>query len=267
MKSEHLQKGCRRSVNRKGTVGIILLAAITLAACGGPEERKAKYFARATEYMEAANYPKARVALRNVLKIDPKDADAYVLFARVEEKEKNWRNAVQLYQEAVRLSPDHTEALIALGKYYLEARLTDRVMEVAEAVLKGYPSHAQAQALKIASQVVSDEAVLPAIPKAEVLAREFPTEPDVAILLATLYGQRQRYREAEHALQRALAAYPQDLDLLNSLNTVLTRANDSAGAERVIRRMIEVEPESLDHRLRLAQFYVKHSAYGQAETV
>ena len=59
-----------------------------LVACGGPEERKAKYRARAQEYLEAGNYPKARVALRNVLKIDPKDADAYFLFAQVEEKEK-----------------------------------------------------------------------------------------------------------------------------------------------------------------------------------
>src|SRR5690349_24498135 len=82
-------------------IGIGLLAAVTVTACGGPEERKAKYFARANEYIEAANYPKARVALRNVLKIDPKDAEAYYRFAQVEEKEKNWRIAVRLYQKVV----------------------------------------------------------------------------------------------------------------------------------------------------------------------
>ncbi len=267
MNCGYVHKRCAQNVNRSRCVGIILLAGIILTACGGPEERKAKYFARATEYMDAANYPKARVALRNVLKIDPKDADAYVLFARVEEKEKNWRNAVQLYQEAVRLNPDHAAALITLGKYYLEARLPDHVTEVAEAVLKRNPGHAQAQALMIASQVVSGEAVLSAIPKAEALIKKFRTEPDVAILLATLYGQRQRYRDAEGTLQDALEAHPKDLDLLNNLNAVLTRANDLAGAERVIRRMIDVEPESLDHRLRLAQFYVKQTAYDQAETV
>lgn len=267
MNCGYVHKRCAQSVNRSRCVGIILLAGIIVTACGGPEERKAKYFARATEYMDAANYPKARVALRNVLKIDPKDADAYVLFARVEEKEKNWRNAVQLYQEAIRLNPDHAAALITLGKYYLEARLPDHVTEVAEAVLKRNPGHAQAQALMIASQVVSGEAVLSAIPKAEALIKKFPTEPDVAILLATLYGQRQRYRDAEGTLQGALEAHPKDLDLLNNLNAVLTRANDLAGAERVIRRMIDVEPESLDHRLRLAQFYVKQTAYDQAETV
>src|SRR6476646_11929208 len=99
---------------------ILVVVAISLVACGGPEERKAKYRSLAQEYIEAGNYPKARVAIRNVLKIDPKDADAYFLFAQVEEKEKNWRNAVSLYQEVVQLAPDHAAALITLAKYYLD---------------------------------------------------------------------------------------------------------------------------------------------------
>ncbi|MFO0697955.1 MAG: tetratricopeptide repeat protein [Nitrospira sp.] len=257
----------RHGVKGFGAISAVLLMSVVWTGCGGPEERKAKYFARATEYIDAANYPKARVALRNVLKIDPKDADAYVLFARVEEKEKNWRNAVQLYQEAVRLNPSHAVALIALGKYYLEARLTDHVVEVAETVLKSDPNHAQAHALKIASHAVTAAGVREAIPKAEALAREFPAEPDVAILLATLYGQSQRFPDAEDTLRRALEAHPNDLDLLNTLSAVLTKANDVAGAERVIRRMIDVEPESLDHLLRLAHFHVQQASYDQAEAV
>lgn len=260
--------------NRRGStlsmrvrIGVILLSTLAWTACGGPEERKAKYFARANEYIEAANYPKARVALRNVLKIDPKDADAYVLFARVEEKEKNWRNAVQLYQEAVRLDPGHTAALITLGKYYLEARLTEHVVEAADTVLKKEPKHPQAHALKIASQAVMEEAIPSAIIKAEELVKEFPTEPDVAILLATLYDQRRRHHDAEVTLRRALDAHPRDLDLLNNLNTVLQRANDVGGAETVMRRMIDVEPESIDHQLRLVRFYVRQAAYDKAEAV
>ena len=248
-------------------IAIILLAAVTLTACGGPEERKAKYFARANEYIEAANYPKARVALRNVLKIDPKDAEAYYLFAQVEEKEKNWRNAVQLYQEAVRLVPDHTAALITLAKYYLEARLTDHVVEAADTVLKKDPRHPQANALKIAAQAVTEESIPSAVPQAEALAKEFPIEPDVAILLATLYGQQRRYRDAEATLRRALEAHPRDLDLLNNLNKILTQADNMTGAEAVMRRMIEAEPISFDHRVRLARFYVGQGAQNKAEAV
>ena len=248
-------------------IGILLLAVIALTACGGPEEKKAKYFARAHEYMDVANYPKARVALRNVLKIDPKEGEAYYLFAQVEEKEKNWRNAVQLYQEAVRLVPDHTAALITLGKYYLEARLTEQVIEVADTVLKKEPRHPQASALKIAAEAVTKETIPIVIPRAEALAREFPTEPDVAILLATLYGQQERYREAERTLTRSLADHPRDLDLLNNLHTILTRAKDWVGAEAVVRRMIEAEPQSMDHRIRLARFHMGRNAYDKAESV
>lgn len=248
-------------------LSLILVIAGALIACGGPEERKAKYFSRAHEYMDAANYPKARVALRNVLKIDPKDGEAYYLFAQVEEKEKNWRNAVQLYQETVRLVPDHTAALITLGKYYLEARLTDHVLEVVDTVLRKEPQHPQATALKIAAQAVTEQGIPAAIPKAEALAKQFPTEPDVAILLATLYGQKDRHGDAERTLRRALQDHPNDLDLLNNLNTILTKGKNWEGAETILRRMIEVEPQSMDHRIRLVRFYVSRDAYEKAERV
>ncbi|MBK7420506.1 MAG: tetratricopeptide repeat protein [Nitrospira sp.] len=61
---------------------------LTLSACGGPQERKAQYRAKAQDYIQAGNFPKARVALRNVLKIDPKDAEAFFLMAQVEERKR-----------------------------------------------------------------------------------------------------------------------------------------------------------------------------------
>lgn len=237
-----------------------------LTACGSPEERKAEYRLRAQEYIQAANYPKARVALRNVLKIDPKDAEAYYLFARVEEEEKNWRNAVRLYQEVIELAPDHTGALITLGKYYLEARLTEHVVKVADTVLKKDPKQPQARALHIAVQVTSTNDALAAIPQAEALSKEFPTEPDVAILLATLYSHQQRYRDAEVLLRQALEVHPTSLDLLNNLDRTLTLAKDTAGVEALIRYMIEIHPKSFDHRLRLARLYSEQGIHDKAET-
>ncbi|MEP6890521.1 MAG: tetratricopeptide repeat protein, partial [Nitrospirota bacterium] len=152
---------------------IIVLVAVALVACDGPEDRKAKYRMRAQEYLEAGNYQKARVALRIVLKIDPKDADAYLLFAQVEEKEKNWRNAVSLYQEVVQIVPDHTSALITLAKYYLEARLTDQVVSTVDKVLAKDPQHPQANALKIAVLAVEGQ-LSDAMTKAEALWSQFP---------------------------------------------------------------------------------------------
>src|SRR5215813_12594779 len=109
---------------------LVLGLLIAVGGCGGPEERKANYLAKAQGFIADGNFPKARVALRNVLKIDPKDVEAYYLFAEVEEKEKNWRNAFANYQRVLELVPDHERALIKLAKFYLEARLTDKVLEM-----------------------------------------------------------------------------------------------------------------------------------------
>ena len=106
-----------------------------------------------------------------------------------------------------------------------------------------------------------------AMTKAEALWSQFPTEPDVAILLATLYSQQQRYRDAEATLQRALDAHPKDMDLLNNLNTILVQAKNMAGAETVARRMIEAEPTLFDHRLRLARLFDAQGAHEKAEGV
>lgn len=251
-------------MNFKAAVGLAI--ALILLSCGGPQERKAQYRAKAQEYIQAGNFAKARVALRNVLKIDPKDAEAYFFVAQVEEKEKNWRNAVASYQQVVDIVPNHKEALITLAKYYLEARLTDDVTRAADRVLAVIPQDPQAQALKIAV-LAQQEKMAQALVQAEELSRRYPTEPDVAILLATLYGHHQHLHEAKATLQRALHTHPHHLDLLNNLKTILDQAHDDKGTEQVLRQMIEEEPTMYDHCLKLARFYDQRHRTDQAEVV
>ena len=244
----------------------IILLTTGLLACGGPQERKAQYRAKAQDYIQAGNFPKARVALRNVLKIDPKDAEAFFLMAQVEEKEKNWRNAVANYQQVVDIVPDHKQALIILAKYYLEARLADDVTRAADKVLAKTPQDPQAQALKIAV-LAQQEKIAVALARAEELSRRYPTEPDVAILLATLYGHQHRVLEARTTLQQALQAHPHHLDLLINLRTILDQARDDRATEQVLHQIIQEEPTIYDHRLKLARFHDHRQAVDQAESV
>ncbi|CBK42115.1 conserved protein of unknown function, TPR-like [Nitrospira defluvii] len=258
--------GLRPSFLRPCTAMIALAVILTLSACGGPQERKAQYRSKAQDYIQAGNFPKARVALRNVLKIDPKDADAYFLVAQVEEKEKNWRNAVANYQQVIEIVPDHKEALIVLAKYYLEAKLVDEVGRAADKVLEKHPQDPQAQALKIAMLAQQDK-MDRAIVRGEELIKQYPTEPDVAILLATLYGQMGRLQEARATLHRALQAHPHHLDLLRNLQTILDKAHDDKATEQVLRQMIHEEPTLYDPRLKLARFFDQRHATDQAEAV
>jgi len=245
---------------------MVVIFVIGLAGCGGPEERKAKYRLRAQEYFEQGNYPKARVALRNVLKIDPKDAEAYFLYAQVEEKEKNWRNAVAGYQQVIELSPEHEPALIKLGKYYLEARAVDMVRQVTDRVLVNNPKHVGAHALKIAATAVSGQ-LEEATVKAEQLIAEAPTEVDAVLLLASLYTARQRASQALPVLQRGLDAHPDNLELLDAQAMTYVRQGRMAEAEAILQRIVSTEPKILSHRLRLVALFDQQRQYEKAEMV
>jgi tetratricopeptide (TPR) repeat protein len=234
--------------------------------CGGPEERKAQYAAKAHQYMAEGNLPKARVALRNVLKIDPKDAEAYFLFAQIEEKEKNWRSAFGNYLKTVELNPVHRGALIKLGKFYLEARQADRVREVADKLMAAHPDDPAGETLQAAVLAMTGH-VPEATAKAEATSAGHPTDPDASILLATLYRAKERWAEAETVLRRAIEAHPEHVELLANLGDLLFRGGNAAEAEKIFQRIVTVEPTRYDHRLKLAAFYVQTKAVDKSEAV
>lgn len=244
------------------SVGVLL----ALGACGGPEERKANYLAKAQSYIQDGNLPKARVALRNVLKIDPKDAEAYYFFAEVEEKEKNWKNAFANYQRVIELVPDHERALIKLAKFYLEARVADKVLEMTEKVLAKTPGQVEAATLQIAVQALKGDRA-GALLAAEALGTQHPTDPDVATLLATLYLAQGRPEAVEPVMRRAVEANPSNLQLMDSFASALMRLEKYDRAEEVLKKLVDAEPKVLDRRIRLAGFYDERRRYDQAEAL
>lgn len=251
----------------KPYVHLIAFVTLTLAvsACGGPEERKANYRLRAQEYIQSGNFSKARVALRNVLKIDPKDPDAYFLYAQVEEKEQNWRNAFANYQRVVELAPDHEKAQLRLAKFYLEARMVEKVSEILDKVLAKNPDNVQAQSLRIAISAV-DGRLPEAIRQAEALVAAHQTDPEATLMLAALYMAQGRGDESTTVLERVLQAHPDHLEVLDGLGSIYDKTGQSAKAESVYRKLIELEPNLFGHRLKLVHFYDQHKNYANAES-
>lgn len=248
----------------KAAVAVLLLFAVV--GCGSPAEKKAKYLAQAQDYIHEGNLPKARVALRNVLKIDPKDPEAYFVFAEVEEKERNWGTAFANYQRTVELKPDHEKALLKLAKFYLEGRAVDKVLEMTERVLAKVPGQVEAEALKIAVQAVKGD-MSGATLAAEALVLKHPTDPDAATILATLYLAQGRGDQVEEVMQRAVDANPNNFPLLESFASALLRLNKSEQAEEILKKIVIAEPKVLDHRLRLAGFYDERREYDKAESI
>lgn len=253
-------------MTRSIALGLVVVLAIGSGGCGGPEERKAKYRLRAQEYFQQGNYPKARVEIRNVLQIDPKDVDAYFLYAQVEEKERNWRNAMAAYQQVVELSPNHDRAMVKLAKYYLEVRALEQAGKIADRLLASRPDHVQAQAIKIAI-VALEGNPKGAAEQAEKLLAGAPTEVDAVLLVTSLYSSIQRLADAMPYLRRALEVNPTNLELLDALATTSITLGRTADAESTLDQIAKLEPTILTHRLRQVAFYDQQQQYDKAESI
>ena len=253
--------------NRSVFVGVSLVAVIIgLTSCGGPEERKAEYRAKAQQYFAEGNFPKARVALKNVLKIDPNDSEGYFLYAQVEEKEKNWQSAFQKYLRVVDLSPGHREALLKLGQLYLQAREFEKVNEVVEKVVMTHPEDLEAQSLGLAVKAAQGD-VPQAISELESIIQQHPTHPDIAILLSALYSISERFEKALHVLRPAAEADPSNIKLLASMSSLYSRLKDWPNAGRVLRQIVDIEPTVSSHHVRLAAFYQERQEHEKARAI
>ena len=80
---------------------------------------KAAYLDKAEQSIKAGNLEKARIELKNVLKIDPKDARAYFKLGNVFERQKDFKKSFANYNKAVELNPDNLEYQAKIGRFYL----------------------------------------------------------------------------------------------------------------------------------------------------
>ncbi len=94
----------------------IFLIALFLGGCGNAAERKSSYVEMAKDLIQDENFPRARMALRNALKIDPQDPYVLYLLGQVWEKEGNWPNALNLYSKAVELDATYQMATERLAQ-------------------------------------------------------------------------------------------------------------------------------------------------------
>jgi tetratricopeptide (TPR) repeat protein len=163
----------------------------------------------------------------------------------------------------VELVPDHERALLKLAKFYLEARVTDKVLEMTDKVLAKSPSHVEAETLRIAVEALKGDRA-EALLAADRLGDRHPTDPYAATLRATLYLAQGRLNEVEPILRRAVEANPRNVPLKDSYASALVRLKQYDRAEEVLKEIAEADPKVLDHRLRLAAFYDERGRYDQA---
>ncbi|NNF67528.1 MAG: hypothetical protein HKM98_08470, partial [Gammaproteobacteria bacterium] len=95
-----------------------------VVACSSAEERAAKYLEKANASFEAGDLVKANLDAKNTLQIEPQNAEARFLLARIAEtrlisEPDSWREMMGNLQRVLELQPDHIEARVKMIQLYL----------------------------------------------------------------------------------------------------------------------------------------------------
>lgn len=243
-----------------------LCTAATLMACDNQEERAQSYLERGIALYDEGNLVKARLELRNALQIDPKQAEAWLLLAKIAEQQEEWPAAYSAYGKTVELAPENWEARVKLGSLQLASNQIDAALTEAEKVLAANPEDPSALALRgfIGARRGDLEA---ALRDAETALDKDPQHREALALLAQIRLQQEDLPAAKDTLETALAAHPEDLRLMLAMAGVSQQLGDSEATEAILRRLVEREPDTLDHRTRLAQYLNARGDAAGAEQV
>lgn len=236
-------------------ISLLTLCAITLISCGGAEERKAAYLEKARVSMEAGDLDKARIELKNVLQIDPKDAEARYELGKVFEKQNNFQKAFGNYLAAEELNPDLLPNQAKLGRMYLlMANQSEKVNEKIEYILSREPENADGLLLK-AAQFVKNEKKAEAVKVLEQNLQKHPVHIDSLTLITSLYAADDRMADAKDLLEKALQSSPDNEQLNKLYGFVLVKNKDYASAEEIYKKFLERNPDSIASYNNLAAFY------------
>ena len=231
---------------------IAVVVALTLvAACGGPEEKKAKFYNRAKELLEKGEIVKARLEVKNALQIDPKFAEAYSLLGAIEQRDGNFKGAFGAFGKAVELKPELLPAQLELGKLLLMSGAADKAMEKAEFVLGQEQANPDALMLRGSVLLVKKDFEA-GIKIFEGLLQKGIKKPEIYLMLATARAQTNNLPQAEKTLQEGLAANKDSVALHMVLAKFYSDAKQPEKAVAAMRKVIELQPDQPMHKFNLA---------------
>jgi tetratricopeptide (TPR) repeat protein len=232
-------------------------------------ERLAEIYAKSQHIRDAV------IQAQAALKIDPDNADAHRLLARIyvrtlgdmsagEVQQENLKKAVEQFEAILKTEPDDTYSLLWLARLY---RFENQHGE-AEKVLRRILAHDSdnGPALEQLSQLLIDQGRSQEAIDLLTHAAGDTASPDIYDLLGDAYSQAKDYPNAEKAYRQAVNGDPDDPGHRHGLAQALLSQDKYADALEQFTKLTELEPGTSDNFLRASQLYRRLGQFDQAES-
>jgi len=233
----------------------LLTVAISIAGCGGSEERQEKHLQKAQDFFQAENYEMAKAEIKVAMEANPSSIEGFYWLGELAEKEKDYRAAYNYYSEVIKLAPAHIKALNKLASFHLLSKDIEGAIEKANKVLSLDPKNADALAVMAGVYFRNEETDLAAQKAQEALAIE-PGNIAATAILTAIYT-----KDSPDLALNIIAKGIENQDKHAALKMLKIRVlhsqqkNDEVVA--VYRELMADDPENLLYPYQLANFYLQ----------
>ncbi len=245
------------------SLSIAILAA-ALAACGSPEERKAKYKEEGKQYLQAGKVEKAGIAFKNVIQMDPKDWDTHYWIGEVLSKQGKIEPAFREYTTVVAQDQTHVMARVRVGQLLLLNHNFEEANKMADEALALEPTNLEALVLKAGIQTAENK-IQEAFASVESALKISPNEVPALMMLASINVKNNNMDKAFEIINSAIEKNPDNLPLRTMLISLYRRTNQPEQIEKAMSDIINLQPKELQQYKNLAMFQAGQNQLDRAE--
>jgi len=252
-------------------VAVSLSAVMLLVACDTAEERAEGHYENAVELIGEGDVDRALIELRNVFQLNAQHVEARRLYAQTMLERGRIREAFGNYTLVSEQLPDDLDSRIRLARLAVEVQDWEEFERHATRAQQIAPDDPETEAVWLVKQfreaVVAEDA-----PAREAVAGELKhlleQRPDDLLLRRVLIEDNimaQRFSSALEEVDAALAADPDQPELMQMRLALLLQLGDEAEFETQLVEMVENDPEDAESRDALMRWYMSQGRTERAE--
>lgn len=244
----------------------IPLLALALTGCGTKEDRIASHLRRGQDYLAQSNREKALIEVRNVIQIDPKNAQAYFLAGQVEESRGELQKAYSAYTKAVELAPTLWNAKVAIARLQFMVGDDHAANQTLDAVATADPANPDAAVVRAGILVRRGDPEGALAAAGQIKDPEHLSPPSI-LILANIYGENHDLKRALELLEAGLGVMPKDSRLLQAAARASGQLNEIEKASGYYGRAAAAAPQEFALWKEWASFLEARGQVAQAEDV
>jgi pentatricopeptide repeat protein len=256
-----------RLFHRSSAIACALCAALLfLAACDSPKEKEAKYLASGKTLFESGDLVKARLQFKNVLQINPVNADAEYYLGLIAEKQGDLSNASIAFKKAADAAPNNFDANLKAAQLSLMGGDADAAASYAERLRTIKPDRPEGHTVGAAVLLMQNQ-----LPAAEKEARAAlavdPKSVDAAVVLAARQSRDGQNDDALATVADALKLNPQSTDLLLVRLKLVNDQGRKDDVIAVLQQLHDLQPDNANFAIDLANQLASTGKLPEAENV